>query len=126
MRPAAKCPPARATLDREKRASRASELKDAPPDARKWKVGPYVQQHGHRRCDRPGLYLSDRQFRGQRDRRSARVGPGWRSASLLAGIKHLLNDPNFDGLARDLYNHGLISPRDAGQAQVEEALKDVK
>ena len=48
---------------------------------------------------------------------------GWRSASLLAGIKHLLNDPNFNALARDLYNHGLISPRDAGQAQVEEALK---
>jgi hypothetical protein len=37
-----------------------------------------------------------------------------RARTLLSGIKQLLNDPNFDGLALDLYNHGLINPLSDG------------
>ena len=43
----------------------------------------------------------------------------WRSATLLSGIKDLLNDPNFDGLALKVYNHALVNPRDSGSAYVE-------
>jgi hypothetical protein len=39
-----------------------------------------------------------------------------RSSSLLDGVKSLLNDPNFNGLALTLYNHGLVSPHDQGNA----------
>jgi hypothetical protein len=39
---------------------------------------------------------------------------GWRANTLLNGIKALLNDPNFTGLARELYNHASISPRSPG------------
>jgi len=49
---------------------------------------------------------------------------GWRSATLLAGIKDLLNDPNFNALARDVYNHGLVCPRDSGKALDEKALQN--
>src|SRR6266849_6014836 len=31
-----------------------------------------------------------------------------RSSNLFEGIKNLLNDPEFTGLAQQLYNHGLI------------------
>lgn len=41
-----------------------------------------------------------------------------RSRSLLSGIKALVNDPNFTGLARDLYQHAAISPRGPGGEQV--------
>jgi len=34
-----------------------------------------------------------------------------RSRSLLSGIKQLVNDPNFQGLAKDLYKHASINPR---------------
>jgi hypothetical protein len=47
----------------------------------------------------------------------------WRSATLLSGIKELLNDPNFDGLALKIYNHALVNPRDRGSAKTEEDLK---
>ena len=39
-----------------------------------------------------------------------------RSTSLLEGVKSLLNDPNFNGLALNIYNHGLVSPHDQGNA----------
>jgi hypothetical protein len=39
-----------------------------------------------------------------------------RSKSLLEGVKSLLNDPKFNGLALNLYNHGLVSPHDQGNA----------
>lgn len=45
-----------------------------------------------------------------------------RSNSLLAGVKALLNDPQFTGLAREVYNHALVSPRDAGNAKTEREL----
>ncbi len=34
----------------------------------------------------------------------------WRAHTLYQGIKDLLNDPNFDALAREVYKHGLINP----------------
>jgi hypothetical protein len=40
----------------------------------------------------------------------------WRSETLLAGIKDLLNDKEGLGLVRDLYNHALINPRSDGIA----------
>jgi hypothetical protein len=40
----------------------------------------------------------------------------WRSSTLLDGIKNLLNDPKFEGLARDVYNHALVNPRGNGKA----------
>jgi hypothetical protein len=47
----------------------------------------------------------------------------WRSTTLFQGIKDLLNDPNFTGLARAIYNHALVNPQDAGTAENEKALK---
>src|SRR5208282_4338542 len=47
----------------------------------------------------------------------------WRSSTLLQGIKDLLNDSSFTGLARSLYNHALVNPQDAGTANDEKALK---
>jgi len=48
---------------------------------------------------------------------------GWRANTLLQGIKDLLNDQNFTGLAKDLYNHGLVNPQSDGQATDEASLK---
>jgi hypothetical protein len=48
----------------------------------------------------------------------------WRASTLLQGIKDLLNDPNFDGLARSIYNHALVNPQDSGTAKTEKALKN--
>jgi hypothetical protein len=39
-----------------------------------------------------------------------------RAKTLVAGIKELVNDPGFDGLARTLYAHAAINPRSPGQA----------
>jgi len=39
----------------------------------------------------------------------------WRSGTLLAGVKALLNDKDFNGLALQVYNHALVSPRSDGQ-----------
>lgn len=47
-----------------------------------------------------------------------------RSTSLLEGVKTLLNDPNFNGLALNLYNHGLVSPHDQGNAENAKALNN--
>ena len=46
-----------------------------------------------------------------------------RSKSLLSGVKALLNDEKFTGLALELYNHALINPTDAGKAATEKDLK---
>jgi hypothetical protein len=46
----------------------------------------------------------------------------WRSATLLQGVKELLNDKDFKGLAQNLYNHALVNPRDPGTATEEKAL----
>jgi hypothetical protein len=48
----------------------------------------------------------------------------WRASTLLQGIKDLLNDPNFDGLARSIYNHALVNPQDSGTAKTEKALRN--
>ena len=45
-----------------------------------------------------------------------------RARTLLDGIKALLNDQAFTGLAKDLYNHALVNPRDSGDAQNEKDL----
>ncbi len=37
-----------------------------------------------------------------------------RARSLLQGVKALLNDPEFTGLARDVYQHALVNPRSSG------------
>jgi hypothetical protein len=47
---------------------------------------------------------------------------GWRAGTLLQGVKDLLNDQNFTGLARALYNHGLVNPQANGQATDEASL----
>lgn len=39
-----------------------------------------------------------------------------RAKTLLTGIKNLLNDPNFNGLALGIYNHALVNPRGDGKA----------
>ena len=49
----------------------------------------------------------------------------WRSSTLLQGIKDLLNDPNFIGLARSLYNHALVNPQSDGTAEDEKALTHI-
>ena len=48
---------------------------------------------------------------------------GLRAQTLLDGIKSMLNDPKFSGLARALYSHGLINPHDDGHAANQDALK---
>lgn len=47
-----------------------------------------------------------------------------RANSLLAGIKSLLNDQGFQGLARDIYNHALVNPLDGGEAKTENELNN--
>lgn len=46
-------------------------------------------------------------------------GLKWRSATLLQGIKSLVNDPTFAGVAKDLYNHALVHPAGNGKASSE-------
>jgi hypothetical protein len=45
-----------------------------------------------------------------------------RGGSLLTGIKALLNDPHFTGLAQSIYNHALINPQGAGLAKKQSEL----
>jgi hypothetical protein len=45
-----------------------------------------------------------------------------RANTLLAGIKSMLNDPAFDGLARAVYAHPLVNPHTDGNATDEGAL----
>ena len=46
-----------------------------------------------------------------------------RAHTLLDGIKSMLNDPKFSGLARTLYTHALVNPHDDGQAANQDSLK---
>ena len=48
---------------------------------------------------------------------------GLRAHALLDGIKSMLNDPKFTGLARALYAHALVNPHDSGHAANQHALK---
>ena len=48
----------------------------------------------------------------------------WRSGTLLKGIKSVLNDDDFTGLAKSLYNHALVNPRADGMAKAEVDLED--
>jgi hypothetical protein len=48
-----------------------------------------------------------------------------RAKALLIGVKQLLNDQQFTGLARDVYNHALVSPRDDGKARDQSSLKNM-
>jgi hypothetical protein len=41
---------------------------------------------------------------------------GWRADTLLQGVKDLLNDPNFTGLALSIYNHAAVNARATGTA----------
>jgi hypothetical protein len=43
----------------------------------------------------------------------------WRANTLLSGIKTLLNDANFDGLARKVYEHAAVNPHGTPAAPVE-------
>jgi hypothetical protein len=45
-----------------------------------------------------------------------------RANTLLAGIKSMLNDPRFDGLARAVYAHPLVNPHADGSTTDEHAL----
>jgi hypothetical protein len=45
-----------------------------------------------------------------------------REKTLLKGIQGLLNDQDFTGIARDLYNHALVNPLASGEATVIEDL----
>lgn len=47
---------------------------------------------------------------------------GLRANTLLAGIKSMLNDPRFDGLARAVYAHPLVNPHADGNATHEQDL----
>jgi hypothetical protein len=49
----------------------------------------------------------------------------WRASILLQGVKDLLNDPTFKGLALEMYNHPLVNPRDSGTATTEKDLKNL-
>ena len=44
---------------------------------------------------------------------------GWRADTLLQGVKDLLNDQQFTGLARSIYNHAAVNARSNGTAQTE-------
>jgi hypothetical protein len=47
----------------------------------------------------------------------------WRANTLLQGIKDLLNDQQFTGLALSLYNHGLVNSQSNGSAASEAQLR---
>jgi len=47
----------------------------------------------------------------------------FRAAILLKGVKSLLNDPKFTGLAKDVYNHALVNAHAPGTAKTEKGLK---
>jgi hypothetical protein len=48
---------------------------------------------------------------------------GLRANTLLAGVKSMLNDPRFDGLARAIYAHPLVNPHTDGNARDEAGLR---
>lgn len=46
----------------------------------------------------------------------------WRANTLLQGVKELLNDPQFNGLALSIYNHAAVNARSSGAATTEAGL----
>jgi len=46
-----------------------------------------------------------------------------RANTLLAGVKSMLNDPCFDGLARAVYMHPLVNPHTDGAAPLEREMR---
>lgn len=46
----------------------------------------------------------------------------WRANTLLQGVKDILNDQQFSGLALSIYNHGLANARSSGSATSEAQL----
>jgi hypothetical protein len=46
-----------------------------------------------------------------------------RARTLLAGVKTMLNDPNFQQLARALYTHALVNPHDDGRGGDDRSIK---
>jgi hypothetical protein len=48
-----------------------------------------------------------------------------RAKGLLKGVKQLLNDPNFSGLAKAIYQHALVNPMDSGAATSQKELKSI-
>lgn len=46
----------------------------------------------------------------------------WRANTLLDGVKTLLNDPDFTGLAKTLYNHAYVNARGNGVAESQKKL----
>ena len=51
-------------------------------------------------------------------------GLGWRAKTLLSGVKALLNDAEFKGLAKDIYNHALVNPQGSGNAAAQTDVTD--
>jgi hypothetical protein len=49
----------------------------------------------------------------------------WRCTMLLQGVKGLLNDTSFKGLALEVYNHALVNPLAPGTASTEKDLKQL-
>jgi hypothetical protein len=52
-------------------------------------------------------------------------GFAWRANTLLQGVKDLLNDQNFNGLALSVYNHAAVNARASGSATSEATLTAV-
>jgi len=48
---------------------------------------------------------------------------GWRANTLLGGIKDLLNDRTFTGLAQSIYRHAAVNPLDDGTPKTEANLQ---
>lgn len=46
----------------------------------------------------------------------------WRANTLLQGVKDLLNDPQFTGLALKIYNHAAVNARSNGAASSQTEL----
>jgi hypothetical protein len=50
---------------------------------------------------------------------------GWRAATLIEGVKMLLYDPKFEGLALKMYNHALVNPLNSGTTRGHLGLKNM-
>jgi hypothetical protein len=48
---------------------------------------------------------------------------GWSASMLINGVKELLNDQAFNGLARAIYNDARVNPRGSGDARSEAELR---
>src|SRR4051794_3944578 len=45
---------------------------------------------------------------------------GWRAITLQRGIRKIMNDKDFVGLAKNLYDHTLVNPRSPGRGGVSD------